>query len=195
MEPGDIVQIDTVFVQIAPESHVKHFTAYDPIAKWTVAGVAAATSLFLEKVLAEVDGGSEFKAEFEDACQAKGIVLHEFPPKRPQLNGVVERCNGAWRYEFYAVNDLPTRIDDLRPFVDAFQHRYNHQRPRGALGGATPASYLKTRPDSPRRLIGPEPGQPLGAARVAPYAPMRRRHQNTASPRRHPRCIWSAAPS
>jgi transposase InsO family protein len=154
--PGDIVQIDTVFVQIAPESHVKHFTAYDPVAKWTVAAVsrratAAAATTFLDKVVdqmpfpvkaIQVDGGCEFKAEFEQACRARGIVLYELPPKRPQLNGAVERCNSAWRYEFYAVFDLPTRIDELTPFVNAFQHRYNHYRPHGALGGRTPASYL-----------------------------------------------------
>ncbi|AZO03817.1 helix-turn-helix domain-containing protein [Mesorhizobium sp. M2A.F.Ca.ET.043.02.1.1] len=38
--PGQIVQIDTVFVNLAPGKAVKHFTAYDPVAKWTVAGIA-----------------------------------------------------------------------------------------------------------------------------------------------------------
>ena len=66
----------------------------------------------------QVDGGSEFKAEFETACAAKGITLYELPPKRPQLNGAVERCNSAWRYEFYAVYDLPSSIDALNPILD-----------------------------------------------------------------------------
>ena len=59
-----------------------------------------------------------------------------------ELNGAVERCNGAWRYEFYAVHDLPHQIDRLQPFVDAFAHRYNHYRPHDALDGRTPAEYL-----------------------------------------------------
>jgi len=154
--PGGLVQIDTVFVNLAPDRAIKHFTAYDPVAKWTVAkafrrATAKAASLFLEKVIAQmpfpikgvqVDGGSEFKAEFEEACRDKGLVLYELPPRRPQLNGAVERCNGAWRYEFYAVYDLPTSVETLNPILDSFQHLYNHHRPHGALAGMTPASYL-----------------------------------------------------
>jgi hypothetical protein len=33
--------------------------------------------------------------------------LHVLPPRSPKLNGGVERCNGAWRYEFYACTELP----------------------------------------------------------------------------------------
>ena len=154
--PGGVVQIDTVFVNLAPGKAIKHFTAYDPVAKWTVAkavnrATAKAAGLFLDKVLAEmpfpveaiqVDGGSEFKAEFEDACKDKGLVLYELPPKRPQLNGAVERCNGAWRYEFYGVYELPRSVEALNPLLDSFQHLYNHHRPHGALDGLTPARYL-----------------------------------------------------
>jgi transposase InsO family protein len=85
----------------------------------------------------QVDGGCEFKAEFEQACRARGIVLYELPPKRPQLNS-------AWRYEFYAVFDLPTRIDELTPFVNAFQHRYNHHRLHGALAPSLPTHSSQT---------------------------------------------------
>ena len=83
-------------------------------------------------------------ADFEPACQNKGLALYVLPPKRPQLNGAVERCNGSWRYEFYAVYDLPHRLDQLQPLVDAFAHRFNHHRPHDALDGKTPAEYLKT---------------------------------------------------
>jgi putative transposase len=158
-QPGGLVQLDTVFVSLGSGRPIKHFTAYDPVAKWTVArafnrATAAAATRFLDKILAEmpfpveaiqVDGGSEFKAEFEAACQAKGIRLYELPPKRPQLNGAVERCNGAWRYEFYQVYDLPRSVEALNPILDSFQHLYNHHRPHGALAGLTPAQYLHTR--------------------------------------------------
>ena len=65
-------------------------------------------------------------------------------PKRPQLNGAVERCNGSWRYEFYASYDLPHRLDQLQPLVDAFAYRFNHHRPHDALDGKTPAEYLSS---------------------------------------------------
>ena len=138
------------------------------MAKWTVAkafrrATAKAASLFLDKVLAEmpfpveavqVDGGSEFKAEFETACRDKSIALYELPPKRPQLNGAVERRNGAWRYEFYAVYDLPTSVQALNPILDAFQHLYNNHRPHGALGGLTPIQYLPS-------ISGGAPASPM----------------------------------
>ena len=91
----------------------------------------------------QIDGGSEFMAEFETACRDKNLPLYVLPPRSPKLNGAVERCNGAWRYEFYATVDLPTNIDKIAEHVDAFQYLYNHHRPHGALDGLTPNEYLK----------------------------------------------------
>ena len=153
------MQVDTVYVGLVPGKTIRHFTGYCPVAKWTVAkaynrATAASATLFLDKLKADlpfklegiqVDGGSEFMAEFETACQTKDIKLYVLPPRMPQLNGGVERCNGAWRYEFYADYHLPTRVDQLNPLIDAFQHRYNTHRPHGALGGKTPAQYLAAR--------------------------------------------------
>ena len=155
-EPGGLVQLDTVFVNLTPTKAIKHFTAYDPIAKWTVGkafnrATAQAAASFLDKIIAEmpfpvkaiqVDGGSEFMAEFEAACQTKGVALYVLPPRRPQMNGAVERCNGAWRYEFYETYELPGSVSELNPILDSFQHLYNHHRPHGALAGKTPAQYL-----------------------------------------------------
>lgn len=155
-KPGDIIQIDTVSVTLAPNRAVKHFDAYDVHAKWTVAkpyrnATALNAADFLDKVTAEmpwpvkaiqIDGGSEFMAEFEAACAARAIPLYLLPPRSPKLNGAVERCNGAWRYEFYALVDLPDKIDKIADQVDAFQHLYNHHRPHGALAGLTPKQYL-----------------------------------------------------
>lgn len=156
--PGELVQIDTLFVNVRPDKPIKHFTAYDPVAKWTVGRVAGAASAasaraLLDKLILEapfpvrgvqVDGGSEFMAAFEDECRARKLELFVLPPKRPDLNGCVERAQSTWRYEFYATYDLPHRLDKLQDFVDAFAHRYNHYRPHDALGGATPAEYLKS---------------------------------------------------
>ena len=36
---------------------------------------------------AQVDGGSEFMAEFEDECAKRTVELAILPPNRPQLNG------------------------------------------------------------------------------------------------------------
>ena len=154
--PGELVQVDTLFVNVQPGRAIKHFTAYDPVAKWTLGHVAttasaACAAALLNKLCTQapfpirgiqVDGGSEFMADFEEACKTKKLELVVLPPKRPQLNGAVERAQGSWRYEFYACFDLPARIDKLQPFVDAFAHHYNHHRPHQALDDRTPAEYL-----------------------------------------------------
>ena len=154
--PGELVQVDTLSVNLRPDKAVKHFTAYDPVARFTAAqafsrATATCAASFLDKLLAafpfkveaiQVDGGSEFMAEFEQACQAKKLPLFVLPPKRPDLNGAVERAQASWRYEFYACHDLPHRLDQLNHHIDAFAHLYNHHRPHGALDGRTPADYL-----------------------------------------------------
>lgn len=154
--PGELVQVDTLSINIRPDKPIKQFTAYDPVARFTTArafsaATASCAKTFLDKLVADfpfkvtgiqVDGGSEFMAEFEQACKDKGLALFVLPPKRPDLNGAVERAQGTWRYEFYACYDLPHRLDRLNQHIDAFAHLYNHYRPHGALGGKTPNEYL-----------------------------------------------------
>ena len=156
-------------------AHIKQFTAYDPIAKWTVAKpfnratAKAAADLprqahrrmpFPVKAI-QVDGGCEFMAEFEAGLRrAKGLALYVLPPQSPELNGAVERCNGAWRYEFYACRDLPLTIPEIAKHVACLPAPLQHHRPHGALAGLTPKQYLDqpTSRQNPRRLICPEPG-------------------------------------
>lgn len=159
-KPGQIVQVDTVHIGLTPGKTIRHFTGYCPVAKWTVGkaynrATAASATLFLDKLKADlpftlegiqVDGGSEFMAEFEAACQTKNLKLYVLPPRMPQLNGGVERCNGAWRYEFYACADLPANVDELNPLIEVWQDTYNYIRPHGALAGLTPAEYLTRQP-------------------------------------------------
>ena len=49
----------------------------------------------------QVDGGSEFAPEFEEACQQKELPLFVLPPKSPKLNGQVERSHRTYNEEFY----------------------------------------------------------------------------------------------
>ncbi len=75
-KPGDVVQIDTLSIYPLPGVAIKHFNAYDPFAKWTVArpckrATAKNAAEFLDAVLEQmpdpvkaiqIDGGSEFMA-------------------------------------------------------------------------------------------------------------------------------------
>ena len=89
-----------------------------------------------------VDGGSEFRAEFEDACQALNLPLAVLPPKSPQLNGVVETANDRSRTEFWNLYDGNLTVKNAGPALAEYQRFYNHVRPHYALDLMTPMEYL-----------------------------------------------------
>jgi putative transposase len=154
--PGELVPIDTLVVTVRPDRAITPFPASDPVAKWTVGPVATAASASAAKDLldqliesapftgrgVQVDGGSEVIATVEDHGRDKGLALVVPPPKRPDLNGCVERAQSSWRSAVYASSDRPHRIDTLQLLVDGFAPRYNHPRPHQALGDLTPAESL-----------------------------------------------------
>ncbi|MBN1262779.1 MAG: hypothetical protein JW991_00295 [Candidatus Pacebacteria bacterium] len=106
--PGDLVEIDTLVIKLLPNLVRYQFTARDFISKWDgLKRYCRQTSFcdalfldYLEKKLPfkikaiQIDGGSEFKKHFEAECQKRDILLFVLSPKRPDLNGGVERANG-----------------------------------------------------------------------------------------------------
>jgi transposase InsO family protein len=153
--PGDLVQVDTADIRPLPGVVYKHFTARDVVSRWDVLDVyhratAQAAAGFLDTLLEgtpfpvraiQVDGGSEFKADFERACQERGIRLFVLPPRSPKLNGCVERAQRTHREEFYQVVDLPETIGELRQKLRAWEVVYNTRRPHQALGYVTPQAW------------------------------------------------------
>jgi putative transposase len=154
--PGDLVQVDTADVRLDGSAMVyKHFAARDYVSRWDVLDVhhnATATNAadFLDVILQrmpfpvraiQVDGGSEFKAEFEAACQTKGVRLFVLPPRSPKLNGRVERSNGTHKEEFYQMLDPPDSIAELRKGLRTQEVIYNTIRPHQALGQRTPKQF------------------------------------------------------
>jgi len=155
-EPGDLVEVDTVDLRPIPGVILKHFTARDVVSRWDVLGVyTRATANTAAQFLAalqertpfniraiQVDGGSEFKAEFEAACQEKGLPLFVLPPRSPKLNGCVERGNRTHREEFYEVYDLDWTAAGVRPDLLSWENIYNTIRPHQSLGYLTPLEYV-----------------------------------------------------
>ena len=91
----------------------------------------------------QVDGGSEFKADFERACQERGIRLFVLPPRSPKLNGCVERAQRTHKEEFYQLVELPETIGELRQKLRAWEVVYNTRRPHQALGQLTPETFYQ----------------------------------------------------
>ena len=155
-EPGDLVEVDTVDLRPLPGVVLKHFTARDIVSRWDVLGVytratANTAAQFLDTIQArtpfpirgiQVDGGSEFKADFEALCQERAIPLFVLPPRSPKLNGCVERGNRTHREEFYEVYDLDWTVSGLRPDLLRWERIYNTIRPHAALGYLTPGQYI-----------------------------------------------------
>jgi transposase InsO family protein len=141
--PGDIVQLDTMDVRPEPGVVLKQFTAVDVVSRWSVPTIASnATATLASKALddliarspfpiraIQVDGGSEFMAGFEDACQQKGILLFELPPRSPKLNGRVERANRTFQEEFYDCSAATPTVSGFRPGLLAWEDIYNTIRP------------------------------------------------------------------
>jgi len=154
--PGDLVQVDTLDVRPLPGVVLKHFTARDVVSRWDVLEVhtrATATIAkgFLDTLQArmpfplkaiQVDGGSEFAAVFEEACQQQGVRLFVLPPRSPKLNGCVERAQRTHTEEFYEVDEGELEISALNRRLLAWERTYNTIRPHQALGYLTPYQFL-----------------------------------------------------
>jgi putative transposase len=155
-QPGDLVQLDTMYLTPLPGLERRHFSAVDVVSRWSVTGVRARATAgtatdFLDELEArtpfpiralQVDGGSEFMAEFETACQARGLALFVLPPRSPKLNGHVERTNRTHRQEFWELYDGDLDLPPLQAALRAWEETYNHARPHQALGYQTPAEFL-----------------------------------------------------
>jgi putative transposase len=155
--PGHLVQVDTADIRLCPGQAYKHFTGRDVFTRWDVLDVyyratAQAATLFLDSLLKrtpfpvraiQVDGGSEFKAQFEEACQQRGIRLFVLPPRSPKLNAHVERAQRTHREEFYRMLDPPDGLSQLRERLRAWETVYNTVRPHQALGQLTPNEFYQ----------------------------------------------------
>lgn len=155
--PGDLLQLDTQEQHPLPGVTLRHFAARDCVSRWDVLSVhsRATASLardFLVQVeermpfavrALQIDGGSEFKAEFEEACRERGLLLFVLPPKSPKLNGKVERSHRTHEEEFYQCYEGELTVQALQPELRAWEHTYNHVRPHQALGYRTPAQWLR----------------------------------------------------
>lgn len=160
--PGQLVQLDTVHLRPLPGLERRQFTAVDVVSRCAVVGVrsratAGTAAAFLDELVArmpftvqaiQVDGGSEFMAEFEHACQAREIALYVLPPRSPKLNGRVERLNGTCRREFWECYDGALDLPTLQAALRAWETTYNTERPHQSLDYLTPAEYLATLPVS-----------------------------------------------
>ena len=189
--PGQVIQLVTVHLQPLPGLQRRQFRAIDVVSRVAMLGVrstaTARTAAFLEEVVArmpmpvaaiQIDGGAEFMADVELACQAWGIAVYVLPPRSPKLNGRVERINGTSCREFWECYDGPLELPELQQALRAWGVAYKTERPHQALGYQTPSS---TSPSF--CLTCPERGQRVAVVSTERYDPsMDRRHRCPSQP-------------
>ena len=156
-QPGELMQVDHMSVSFTGGFTLKEFKATCPVTGMTFMRTYSRASSrnakrFLEHLMAQlpydlisvqVDGGSEFRDEFERACEVLGIPLFVLPPRKPKWNGCVERANGTTRYEFYPFYEGPLSIAAVNQKLGVYQDYYNHYRPHDGIGLETPMSYYR----------------------------------------------------
>ena len=148
--------MDTLDVRPLPNVVRKQFTARDIVSKWDVLDIrgqatASLAAEFVESVLErmpfrvraiQVDGGGEFMAEFEEACEAHGVLLFVLPPRSPKLNGSVERARRTHTEEHWELSTCDTDIDAMRRELRQWEDVYNTVRPHQVLGYLTPLEFV-----------------------------------------------------
>jgi transposase len=156
MELGERVQIDHMTVTKNGITF-KHFQSWERKSKYINAAVysnanassarrflidlAKRAPFLIESI--QVDGGSEFMAEFEDACRELGLPLIVLPPRKPEYNGGVERGNRTFREEFYSRTDiLEDSVRGMQAALSKALVKYNTYRPHRGLKGLTPMEYI-----------------------------------------------------
>ena len=91
------------------------------------------------KVFMQRDNGSEFRGEFEIACERLSIQLINTPIHSPEKNGVIERFNRTKKewLKYEPIFDMPS----LRKYLINFTIFYNYKRPHYSLNYDTPMEY------------------------------------------------------
>lgn len=156
-KPGQYLQIDHMVSREINGKRYRHFTATDPFTRlcFEECYFQATSNLaadFLEKMVnffpfpiesIQVDGGGEFRGDFEIACESKKIPLFVLPPRSPELNGRVERSHRTVKLEFYSSYAGKTDLGSIRLALKKYNAHYNTQRPHQALRYSTPWQYYK----------------------------------------------------
>ena len=167
--PGDLVQIDTLKLQLMSNDVRYHFSARDVVSRWDCARAfrrqtSFAAARFLEyletklpfKIKAiQIDGGSEFKKHFEEECERRELLLFLLPPSSPKLNGHVERANRTHREEFYEVEEVDLSLEEHNRQLERWEYVYNHIRPHQALDYLTPYEYYQLHFKNVRGNVSP----------------------------------------
>jgi len=164
--PGELVCIDTFYIgNLKGVGKLWQLTACDAASSYAMAKVVAANNAteaasFLRDVVAVelekagwrlwrvlTDGGSEFKAQFDQACRELNVRHTRTKPRHAWTNGFVERLQGTILHEHWRIafrRRYFRRRHQLQSSLDSFIEFYNFQRPHQGYRtkGRTPSEIF-----------------------------------------------------
>jgi transposase InsO family protein len=157
MPPGDLVQGGTFHIRLQSDDRRFQFSVRDALSRWDCARAYRKASSFTAACFLEymerkfsfriqvirIDGGSEFKRHFEEACLRQKIRLFVVPPRSPQMQGKVERSNRTHREEFYEVEEIAILLERHNRQLEEWNRTYNYIRPHQSLGYLTPNEFYQ----------------------------------------------------
>ncbi len=165
-KPGELVCIDTFYIgKLKGVGKLWQITACDAASSYAMAKVVSANNAteaasFLRDVVVPVvekagwklwrvltDGGSEFKADFDQACRELNVRHTRTKPRHAWTNGFVERLQGTILHEHWRIvfrRRYFRRRHQLQASLASFIEFYNFKRPhRGyRTKGRTPAEIF-----------------------------------------------------
>ena len=165
-KPGELVCIDTFYIgKLKGVGKLWQLTACDAASSYAMAKVVSANDAkqaasFLKDVVVPelekagwklwrvlTDGGSEFKADFDEACRELKVRHTRTKPRHAWTNGFVERLQGTILHEHWRIvfrRKYFRRRHQLQVSLASFIEFYNFKRPhRGyRTKGRTPSEIF-----------------------------------------------------
>jgi transposase InsO family protein len=93
----------------------------------------------------QIDGGSEFAVEFEEACQQREVRRFMLPPLSPKLNAHVECAHRTHNEGFYEGTPRDSHLPKLNCNLQEWEKIYNTFRPHQSLSYHTPLEFVRHR--------------------------------------------------
>lgn len=153
---GDMVQMDTKYINLIGGKRIYQFTAIDVLTKRRVlryySSLASKNGAdFLQYCLRkfplsmkaiQTDNGSEFLKYFDALCKELNIPHYFIYPRTPQQNTYVEVSHLADKNEFYLQGNIGCDIESMQKKLEEWEYIWNYVRPHEALNYLTPDEYL-----------------------------------------------------
>lgn len=155
--PGDLIQMDTKYINLIGGKRIYQFTAIDVLTKRRALRYYSSLSSrngadflswcfkrfpFLIRAV-QTDNGAEFLKEFIRSCQKKNLLHYFIVPRTPKQNTYVEVSHGADEREFYQQGMICDDLKNMRVKLEKWEDVWNNIRPHEALNYLTPQEYFK----------------------------------------------------